>query len=394
VAETSTDAAGQYRFENLPPGEYTVREIHPRGWLDGQDSPGTVNGAARGEALNPGDEIQHIFLQWSDVGRDFNFAELQPASLSGRVHSSRLEDCWNDPAAEPLAGVNILLIDDRGRTVAETTTDAAGRYRFVDVAPGRFSVQEIQPAGVFQGSQRAGSGGGEVDVDDLISNVLVDPGAELTGYDFCELPPSTLSGFVFQDGEAILLAPEETPPEDLSAVRDGVLTADDTRLAGVVLELRRGITGEPVLADEALAGVYPQGPIQTVTDEDGYYEFTGLPKGNYAVYELQPEGYLDGIDTPGTTDGIAINPRVADEGDIFLETVVSMLVEPPRNDAIVRIGLPPGVVSMQNNFSEVTARTARYHRRFPCPRESPPRRPRKCPMTPTAGRRSVPTPGT
>ena len=39
----------------------------------------------------------------------------------------------------------------------------------------------------------------------------------------------------------------------------------------------------------------------------GFYQFTGLDAGTYIVRELQPSGYIDGIDTPGSTGGLAIN---------------------------------------------------------------------------------------
>ena len=72
-------------------------------------------------------------------------------------------------------------------------------------------------------------------------------------YDFCEIPPATLSGFVFQDGPPIPLEFAGQVP-DVLALRDGKLTPDDTRLAGVVLMLRDGVTGVPILGSAALAG--------------------------------------------------------------------------------------------------------------------------------------------
>ena len=378
VAETETDASGRYTFSGLTPSRYTIREIHPTGWIDGTDSAGTVEGQTRGVAQNPGDEILDVALRWGEVGSNYDFGELRPASLSGMVHSSPQEDCWNDEQSEPLAGVRIWLLQANGNIVAETVTDLDGRYEFTELEPGVYTVEQEQPNGVFQGSERAGSAGGDASVDNVISQIVIAPGEALTDYDFCELPPASLSGFVFQDGPPIRLSRGEALPDDLSHLRNGELTPDDRRLPGVVLELRRGISGEPVMASEALAGVYPPGPITATTDANGFYEFTGLPKGNYAVYERHPEGFLDGIDTPGTTDGIAINPTPPGEGTIFLETVVSTLVEPPRNDAIVRIGLPSGVHSQHNNFSEVLTRESPSIIVFP---DGPPPSPLPPPIT-------------
>ena len=41
VATTLTDAGGNYRFDNLRPGEYGIREIQPAGYLDSGDHPGS-----------------------------------------------------------------------------------------------------------------------------------------------------------------------------------------------------------------------------------------------------------------------------------------------------------------------------------------------------------------
>ena len=131
----------------------------------------------------------------------------------------------------------------------------------------------------------------------------------------------------------------------------------------VVLELRDGITGEPISGSAALPGTYGEGPIRTRTDADGYYEFRGLPRGNYSVYEIQPDGYEDGLDTPGTTSGIAINP-----GDELAEAALQTLSTDPRNDAIVRIPLAAGGRVGEQQFQRAgpasgSTRTTRASRR-------------------------------
>ncbi|MEZ6092046.1 MAG: SdrD B-like domain-containing protein [Pirellulaceae bacterium] len=106
------------------------------------------------------------------------------------------------------------------------------------------------------------------------------------------------------------MAPRKLPavpqPQDLRSISDGKRTADDKPLAGVTLELRN-VLGQPFLGENALPGTYPDGPIRTVTDANGYYEFRGLNDGTYHVYQVQPDGYIDGLDTPGSSGGFAVN---------------------------------------------------------------------------------------
>ncbi len=169
----------------------------------------------------------------------------------------------------------------------------------------------------------------------------------MTDYDFSEVPPSRLSGYVFQDGELIRTL-NGRPPADIWQQRDGRRTSDDRPLAGVVLELRDAQTGQPVTGDVALPGTYGSGAITAVTDAQGYYEFRGLPPAVYDVIEVQPAGLGDGLDTPGTTGGLAFNPNAA--VDARLRGGRSHY---PQYDAIVSIPLQAGVTSEENNFSEL-----------------------------------------
>ena len=216
------------------------------------------------------------------------------------------------------------------------------------MAPGSYSVRETQPNGYFHGGQRPGTAGGDVRVKDVTSGIVLLGGENLTEYDFCEVPPAELSGYVFQDGPVIRTA-DGQPPANVWTLRDGQRTPDDTPLPGVVLELRDGLSGEPILGTDALPGRYSSGPIRAVTDANGHYRFTGIQGGrSYAVYQLHPTGYVDSLDTAGTTSGLAVNPNA--EIDPF---IIDQLAEDPGNDAIIRIPLAPAQVSEQNNFSEV-----------------------------------------
>ena len=181
--------------------------------------------------------------------------------------------------------------------------------------------------------------------------VSVGSGDALEDYNFCETTPAELSGFVFQDGAPVELLEGESLPERVADVRDGLRTSDDVFLPNVTIELRDGTSGLAVNAtDAALPGIYADGAITTTTDSNGFYSFEGLRPGTYAVFQTsQPANLFDGVDTPGTTSGIVFNAG-EEQQQAFSQLADGI---DPQNDAIIRISLPPGTQSLENNFSEV-----------------------------------------
>jgi protocatechuate 3,4-dioxygenase beta subunit len=332
----TTDSVGFYRFDGLRPNEtYGVVETQPAGFFDGTDTPGNAGGVAQ----NPGDSIWGAFLATGTAGKNYNFGELRPASIGGRVHAERDGDCVPDPGEPLLAGVTIYLLDASGFRIDSTVTGADGRYLFAGLKPGAYGVAEIQPDGYYQWRTHVGSAGGELVAVDRVEQAQLGPGVEGTDYNFCESIPASISGYVFQDGPTIRYQQGNDAP-DPAEVRDGKFTPDDAPIAGVTLTLGDG-SGAPI---ETANGI----PITTVTDENGFYAFTGLEHGVYTVLEMQPENFTDSIDTAGSNGGIAVNPK--DELD---PTLLSQLAVDPNDDAILRIPVGMGEEAVEYNFSEV-----------------------------------------
>ena len=342
VATTETNVDGVYEFNDLAPGMYSVREVQPDGFFDSGQVAGSQGGDSSQSNLIAG---VRIGSGQSLVG--YNFCEELPASISGVVHVDTNTNCEIDGDESPISGVTIELLDADGIVVATMFTDDEGRYEFVNLRGGVYSVREQQPDEFFDGGQNIHSLNGDVSSDDLIAGIVLQPGDRLSEFNFCEVPAGRISGFVFQDGQVVTTS-DGSPPPNLYTIRDGSQSPDDTPLAGVELELRDGLQGLPLNGSIILGNANGDGPIRTVTDETGFYEFVGLPRGNYSVFQVQPDGYIDGIDTPGTGSGVAFNPNQQ-----VSEAVLQTMLSNPRNDAIVRIQLGAGDHAALNNFSEV-----------------------------------------
>ncbi len=364
VQETRTDAAGDYCFEDLVAGEYKIRETQPTGYSDGKDSVGTIDGQTVGELEN--DELCVITLKGGDEGVEYNFGELRLGSIMGFVHTDNDGNCIFDASEgnRPLADVTLELLNADGEVIGTTQTDADGAYKFADLLPGTYSVRQQQPDGYFTGGEVAGDGGGDASTN-LIENIVINSGQNVTQYNFCEHEAAEIHGRVWEDGPAFETA-DGNLPQNYRAQRDAVYTPGiDTPIGGVHMQLFYyidGVTEEiaprAVTLDEVDRSFYPHldgqpgdAPVTVETMPDGEYWFQGLQAGNYVVLETQPEGYFDANDTPGSTTGVTYNSE--SEAGAAPLTLTRTFSNDQLQDAVVNIRVNAGGVSVANNFSEV-----------------------------------------
>ena len=287
VATTITAANGTYSFPNVAPGTYTVVESVKPGY--GTDTPVTLPVTV---ATTP---ITGI-----------NFGQTL-GSLAGNVYFDNDASGTLSTNDLPLGGVTVNLLNSAGTIIQTTTTLANGTYLFTGLTAGSYGVSEVQPALYSQGTDTPGSVGGSVTAVDVIAGANLPAGVAAVSYNFGEVPPSTLSGYVYID-----------------ANDNGVKDAGDAGIAGVAVRLA-GIDdlGNPVSA-------------ATTTDAGGAYSFGILRPGIYVVTETQSAGYLDGLDSRNgavlggsrTTDvigGIVVGPGGDAPANNFGELVASTL---------------------------------------------------------------------
>ena len=94
----------------------------------------------------------------------------------------------------------LKLLDGNGNdTGLRATTDAAGFYKFNNLAAGKYSVMEVHPAGWLDGIDTPGNLGGVADVSppgDMISQIMINWGEMGIEYNFGELLPGSIHGIV------------------------------------------------------------------------------------------------------------------------------------------------------------------------------------------------------
>ncbi|MEC7565491.1 MAG: SdrD B-like domain-containing protein [Planctomycetota bacterium] len=283
----STDAAGQYRFTDMEPGAYEVRERQPQGLISSAAFAGELDGVTVGVVQGP-DVISEILVSGGGqyiTGLDF--AEAATATIEGTVFTVLVGQ------EIPTADVQLQLDCGDPADNRTTITDQGGRYRFDGILPGTCSVEEFTPLGLFDGHEVVGTIDGETvgesDGLDTIEGIQLPSGARAVNYDFYEQAPASISGLVFQDDETVIVESQE----QIAGVPapDGELTADDRRLHGIQI---------------SLTNLETRDVQSTTTNERGEFSFGGLQPGVYELQESHPQGFQDGVDRAGTAGGAVV----------------------------------------------------------------------------------------
>ncbi|WP_457395010.1 SdrD B-like domain-containing protein, partial [Roseateles sp. P5_E1] len=323
----TTDANGQYRFDNLAPADaagYTVLEVQPTGYANGRIDPPTSG--AQAATFNPDSyqagrpDSRYVVLLGADVAVpggtigsvgavavNYNFPEVRRPSLSGYVYVdldfNNQRTVGTDSA---IVGASVELLDaSTGAVLATVQTDANGHYRFDDLDPHvLYSVREPLPNGPYTnrpsavnagtiggatcamgtcvaGTGVASPGGPDAANTDRIAGIDLGRGADGENFNFGENPNgSSIAGRVWLDVD-----------------NDGVIDPTETGLGGVEIVLTgTDRNGQPV-------------QLTTTTAADGSYAFVGLLPGTYVVTEpTQPTNTLNGITVPGDKGGTATSP--------------------------------------------------------------------------------------
>jgi hypothetical protein len=114
-----------------------------------------------------------------------------PGSIAGRVVATA--DLGEPSLDSGISGVRLELLSAAGEVLAEAITDEGGAYEFPALEPGVYGVRELQPEGFLDGLSLVGSGGGFVLESNFISEIVVQSGDQLVGYDFAEMPEPAIA---------------------------------------------------------------------------------------------------------------------------------------------------------------------------------------------------------
>jgi uncharacterized repeat protein (TIGR01451 family)/fimbrial isopeptide formation D2 family protein len=331
----TTDANGNYSFDNLPAGNYTLTETQPSGYNDGRETAGNLGGTVDNGSFtnNPAqNRIANITLTSAQAGTNYNFGE-QTAKIRGSVYTDTNGNGQRDPGEGGIGGVTITLTgtDNLGNPVTRTvTTDANGNYVFDGLRQGTYNVTETHPVIYADGIDRAGTAGG-VAGNDVITGIALGPGIDAGNYEFGEQPlvQASVRGRVWFD------ANHDRSDNDGPGSGRGNWIVELVRASAVVQTTRTDANG-----DYAFTSVTPNTGYEIRFRNPANGAVFGSPRvepGNVVPGETVTNGVIGNLNVVSGANVVGQNLPLDPNGVVY-----NSVTRQPVPGATVTINGPPG----------------------------------------------------
>ncbi|MEK7414480.1 MAG: SdrD B-like domain-containing protein, partial [Planctomycetota bacterium] len=282
---TTTNANGNYSFNNLPAGSYIVEFSGlPSGFQFTTKDAGNDSADSDANPANGRTDCFNLALGQNDPTRDAGIFQPtpQPASVGDFVWNDLDKDGVQDAGEPGVQGVLVKLYRCDNSFIGQFTTNANGGYQFINLSPGSYFVQFSNlPAGFqFSPMDAGGDDSKDSDANTTTGNTACfnlvagqnDPTRDAGVFQSTGTGPGTVGDFVWFDTNA-----------------NGIQDAGEPGVSGIFVIL------------ETCAGQFVN---FAVTNALGGYLITNVPAGSYRVK----------FASPGSINGSPVQFTVKDAG--------------------------------------------------------------------------------
>lgn len=277
-----TNGSGEYSFEDLLPGTYTVCEEEQSGWYrtypeESNCHDVVVNTNGDFEVANFGNYEGGSIRGWKY--RDVNGnGELDWEEREAEDRINKLND-WTIKLYN--SDWEVVKSMETGDDDTEAGNVYKGQFKFINLKMGEYYICEelkedwiqTEPSGMYEFKPVEFEGNEQ---DNCYPVEIDRSGQDVSGLYFGNFELGEVEGYKWDDLDG-----------------DGEWDEDEPKLENWTIELTKlGVIEEPIEERSLSAVVEPDETQTTQTDEDGYYEFEGLTAGEYRVCEVQQEGWM------------------------------------------------------------------------------------------------------
>lgn len=308
-----TGSGGQYRFDNIPPGQYYVEFILPSAYI-----PSPINQIPNDDIFDSdADRINDEralrtdlitlksgeYLPTVDLG-----AYLEsglPVSIGDYVWFDANRDGSQGQDESGLPGVIVELFNETAGTVSRTVTDSNGRYLFQNLFPGSYQLTFFPPTGFVASPQNAGTNSSsDSDINPASGRTVS------TVLSSAETDNSWDAGFYTDATLLASIGDRVWNDLNLNGIQDENM--EEAGIAGVVVTL---YSEEGNVVDV------------NVTDETGHYRFDNISSGIYYVGFDPSDQYVPSLASQGLDRQL--------DSDLDPETLLTepTLLTPLENEA-------------------------------------------------------------
>ena len=274
VALVVSNNSGTYRFDDIPPGSYSVQFDVPTGYQvsppnqGNQNNDSNINASGRSNVFNLSPNEEDLSID-AGLYRPAKTPQPPTACLGDRMWQDGNQNGVQDTGEQGFANLSVYLYDQNSNLLNSTQSTSDGSYRFCNLSAGSYFVAVAPPSGYLlsppnqSDDQRDSDFNPSTGQTDLIRLNPGDDRHDIDGGLYLASPVSPqgacLGDYVWHDSN-----------------QNGIQDTGEQGITGITLTLYDS-QGRPVASAKS--------------DSNGNYRFCDLSTGDYFVRAGIPTGY-------------------------------------------------------------------------------------------------------